>query len=325
MACTGPSRGFITAFPQHLVWPDPPDAARLKYVGAVEQSWDDPQKQSLARSVSGLLFGPAAKSGFVTPHAVAVREQGRFLAVADSNARCVHVFDFGSNRYVSIGTGREIAAELLTPVGVTWAADQLCVADAELHAVVVVGLSGGVRAIGRDQLKRPAGIAYNHSNQLLYVSDAAAHSVIAFTLDGAVVYQFGTRGSATGELNFPAQIVCAANGDVVVADSLNFRIQRFSADGTPLGSFGEKGDARGNLALPKGVAIDQNDHVWVVDAQFENVQTFDREGQLLLAFGGEGHGPGEFWLPAGATVDETNRLWIADTYNRRVQVFQILP
>jgi DNA-binding beta-propeller fold protein YncE len=254
-----------------------------------------------------------------------MHSEGKLLAVADSNGRSVHVLNLEENAAWTVAVGREVPFSLEVPTGVAWAGDRLCIADGESHQIVIVEPSRETRVIGRDLLERPAGVAFNRVNDLLYVSDAKAHCIVAMDLQGHVVHRFGSRGAGTGELNAPAQLDCAEDGDVWVADALNFRVQRFSSAGEPLGGFGAKGDAGGDFALPKGVAVDAVGNIWVVDAQFENVQVFDRSGRLLLAFGEEGRNPGEFWLPAGADVDRRNRLWIADSYNRRVQLFEILP
>jgi sugar lactone lactonase YvrE len=256
---------------------------------------------------------------------VAVHPDGKRVAVADSNGRSVHVLNIEENTAWTVASGREVPLSLGVPTGVAWAGDRLCIADAEAHQVIVVGPSQETRAIGHDSLERPAGIAYNRTNDLLYISDAKAHRVVAMDLQGSIIHQFGGRGAGIGELNTPAQLKCTEQGEVWVADALNFRVQRFSASGQPLGGFGAKGNAGGDFALPKGIAVDRSGNLWVVDAQFENVQAFDPSGRLLLAFGEEGHRPGEFWLPAGVDVDGANRLWIADSYNRRVQLFEILP
>jgi DNA-binding beta-propeller fold protein YncE len=210
------------------------------------------------------------------------------------------------------------------PVGVAWAGDVLCVADATLGKLALIGPDDRGRCVDGEWLERPSGVAFNKGTGQVLVSDSARHGIAIFDLNGNLVRSIGSRGSAPGLFNHPCQIACAVDGSIVVADSLNFRVQRISVDGQSLGAFGRKGDASGDFALPKGVAVDKSGNIWVVDAQFENIQAFDPTGQLLMVFGGEGRGPGEFWLPAGIAIDARNRMWIADSYNRRVQVFELL-
>jgi len=325
--CAEPRNGIFTPSAERLAWPAAPESARVEYIGSIEGEWGRRSDRTIGRTLRTAFFGPDATRRFLTPHAVAVHDNGNLVAVADTNAHCVFVFDLAKESYKTVEPGGGTSVGLDTPVGLAWDGDQLFIADAGLAAVVIVrpGSSIEPRTVGGNQLVRPAGITLNPANHLLYVSDSGAHAIVVLTTEGDFIRRFGTRGSSTGELNYPAQIACDSKGNVFVADTLNFRVQRFSAQGDPLGSFGMKGDAGGDFALPKGVAVDRAGNVWVVDAQFENVQGFDGQGRLLLAFGGEGRGAGEFWLPAGAAVDARNRLWVADTYNRRVQVFSIVP
>jgi len=329
--CIRPRLGFLIPEPDGPVWPVPPEPARVRFVGTIQcdlsAASSSPMRGSFQETMQSLLWGPSPSRRLLTPHAIAVHPDQRRVAIADTNASRVHVIDLPSTKYEEAAPVDEDGAILKTPVGVVWVGDQLWIADAGVGAIVKMETASSKSGvlIGKDKLVRPAGVAHDSARQRLYVSDAGAHRIVAFDLEGSELYRFGTQGAAPGELNFPAQLSCDPDGNIVVADALNFRVQRFSPEGRPLGYFGKKGDAAGDFALPKGVATDSLGNIWVVDSQFENVQAFDREGRLLLALGGEGQRAGEFWLPAGATVDRENRLWIADTYNRRVQVFQILP
>lgn len=325
-ACASARKPVFPKLDAPLQWPAAPARARVRYIGALSSSADVAQREGMSVWFDRMLHGPTPQSAMVTPYAVAVHDDGRRVAVADTQAQCVHVFDLAARTYdkrFRIGDGTH--ERLRAPVGVAWLGDTLWVADAQLPGLVQ--LAEGDRAgrvVGGDLLRRPAGLAACGSRGLLVVSDAGTHSLLIFDREGQLVRVLGRRGAGEGELNFPAQVDCR-DGSIVVADALNFRIQRFSLDGELRVVFGRQGDAAGDLALPKGVALDDSGQVWVVDARFENVQAFDEQGRLLMAFGEEGAAPGQFWLPAGACVDQQQRLWVADSYNRRVQVFELLP
>ena len=335
--CTRPTGAFFTR-PQGrlLVWPPPPEQPRVEYLGEFAGAIQASGNRTFAKAWNEFLYGPENPPSLVTPHAVAMNAGGTHLAVADPNAVCVHVLDLDRQTYRRIDGSPAADILLKCPVGVAWAGEDLYIVDSESHAVMrVAGIdwkadrsesfTGSVSLIAQDTLHRPAGIAYNTTNDRLYVTDAKLHSVLVFDRSGLLVKSFGERGGGEGQFNFPSQIACAPDGAVLVADSMNFRVQRFSAEGEFLSAFGQKGDAAGDFALPKSVAVDARGSIWVVDAQFENVQGFTPDGRLLMAIGGEGHGPGEFWLPAGVTIDARKRMWVADSYNRRVQGFQLLP
>ncbi len=307
-----------------IQWPASPDVSRVRYLGQLTGSTDTDTRAGSTKFWQELIHGPVAPSMMVTPHAVAADPEGRRVAVADTNGRCVHLFDVVTPSYQRIELANRSGKRFECPTGVAWVGSDLWVTDSELHAVAVAVGVGGGRLIGLDVLKRPAGLAYCPANQLCYVADADAHTIYAFDQAGQLAFQFGSHGADPGQYNRPTHVAC--DGDsLLVADSMNFRVQRLALDGTPIDALGRKGDASGDLSLPKGVALDAEGNRWVVDAHFENVQAFDDQGRLLMAFGREGQAPGEFWLPAGACIDLKQRLWVADTYNRRVQVFELLP
>ncbi len=306
-----------------VVWPKPPDAPRVRYLGQITGSKDLQPAKSLSQSWDELVHGPGQPVLLLNPHAVAVHADGWRVAVADTSAGCVHVLNLQDHTYRVERACGSPPRGIESPVAVAWVGDQVWFVDARLHAIGVLG-DGAGRWIGEEVLKRPAGLACSPQGERIYVADAGLHGILVFDQQGRLERQFGTQGADAGQFNYPSHIACGPDGTLVVADSLNFRVQRLSPDGTPLSLFGRKGDAAGDLALPKGVAVDSDGHIWVVDAHFENVQAFTAEGQLLLAIGGEGQGTGEFSLPAGACIDNRRRLWVADTYNRRVQVFELL-
>jgi hypothetical protein len=321
--CAQPRRPLLEPVGAPIVWPPAPDQPRVRFLGEIRGSEDFQPKKSFGQQLDEFFHGPAAPSPLVTPYAVAVHGDGLRVAVADTSAMCVHLMNLGTQEYRRIWSCGTPPRPLESPVAVTWVGDDLILADAKLHALGVIRADGREVWMAENLLQRPAGIAYSATNQLLYVSDAGAHAVIALELDGSLVTQIGSKGAAPGQFNCPAQLA-AVGQDLFVIDALNFRVQRLTLDGNPAGQFGRKGDAAGDLALPKGVAADADGNLWIVDAHFENVQAFRPDGTLLMAFGREGHGPGEFWLPAGAYIDAQNRLWIADSYNRRVQVFELI-
>lgn len=338
--CSQTKPPLLTAPEPPIVWPPAPDQPRVRYLGQLTGSTDVRPEKTFGQVWDEIIHGPPPPSMFVRPYAVAIHDDGVRAAIADPGAGCVHVFDLQAPDYRRIDACGSPPRPLESPVALAWIGDTLWVADSRGHALALLAARPGTRAgpgsiaaagpasgerwIGADQLKRPSGLAYCPANQLVYVSDAAAHAILAFEQDGGLALQFGSHGSAQGQFNSPAQLACGQDS-LFVIDALNARVQQMGLDGTPMAMFGRKGDAAGDLALPKGVAVGPEGNLWIVDAQFENVQAFTPDGRLLMAFGEEGHEPGEFWLPAGATIDARNRLWIADSYNRRVQVFELLP
>jgi sugar lactone lactonase YvrE len=202
--------------------------------------------------------------------------------------------------------------------------DRLYVSDSTAARIHVFNFAGGCEGGWvLDQGSRPAGIAIDATRSRLYVADAGMHQVLGFSPHGQRVLQFGRRGGAAGEFNFPTWLAVDADGNLYVSDALNFRAQIFDPDGKLLGVLGHQGDGSGDLARPKGIGVDHHGTIYLVDALFDAVQMFDRAGRYLMVFGAGGSGPGHFSLPAGLTIDG-DRIYVADSFNRRVQIFRIL-
>lgn len=320
-----------------LVWPAPPETPRITYVGRLATSADLKPAVSMAQALGEALFGKESIKSMLTPYALCTDGHNR-LFVADSNAQVVHVFDLKSRRYEqwpkeenrdtpkNRKKGRKVM-HFSQPVGIAWdPAGRLYVADSMGGCLYLFDKEGRfVAEVGRADLQRPVGLAFDAPRQRLYVADTAAHRIAIFSPDGQFQAVFGQRGSALGQFNYPTNVAVDRQGRLYVSDSLNWRVQQFGPDFKAIRQIGAQGDMPGYFTLPKGLAIDQQDHLYVIDARFEVIEVFDSDGRVLLDFGQEGKEAGEFWLPTGLFIDQNNRIWVADSENRRVQVFDFLP
>jgi DNA-binding beta-propeller fold protein YncE len=305
-----------------LVWPLPPEDPKIQYVGSIATPEDLGITKSFFGRVLEFLFGKSEQR-VQQPYGVAVDNEDKIF-VADSAQRVIHVFDVPARKYSSIrGAGNR---EFEFPVGV--AVDghgRLYVSDAEGRRIFVLDRAGRSLITISDGLQRPAGLAFNATNQSLYVVDVVRHEILVYDASGKLRFSFGGRGGENGRLNFPTNIAVDRKGVVYVTDALNFRVQIFAADGTFLSSFGRTGDALGDLPRPKGIGVDSEGHIYLVEGLYDVVNVFDHRGRLLLTFGGAGAARGEFWLATGLFVDSQDRIYVADSFNSRVQLFQYLP
>jgi DNA-binding beta-propeller fold protein YncE len=328
----------------NLVWPDPPQTPRIRYIRSIRHMADVKGEPSWLGRIAQGVFG-SSREKLLKPYGVATDGLGG-VYVADTGKGIVYKFDLESAkvlRYSEFETcdpsarsggsffsrlfSKTPRMRLMSPIGV--AADGrggLYVSDSILNKVFVFDEKGRcIRAFGEDEtLLRPSGIAVNRRLDRLYVADTAGHRVVAYALDGEKLFEFGQRGEKPGDFNYPTNIFVGADDRVYVTDSLNFRIMIFTSEGELLSYFGSLGRVSGSFNKPKGVAVDSEGHIYVVDAMFDNVQIFDAEGRLLLAFGGSGTGEGEFWLPSGIFIDDRDRIYVSDSYNTRIQIFQYL-
>jgi DNA-binding beta-propeller fold protein YncE len=328
----------------NLVWPDPPDIARIRWL---EQYRGEPKptqaaveaKKKKKTSTQGWMLrlagvqpmeGPKTDQRFklVRPYGVAVDSKGQIYA-ADTYVGAVFIFNPETKAVEFIRNGREARFKALIGLAID-DADRLFVTDSGLSRVFVFDANHKFHAtFGSDRMQRPSGVAVDNKNRLLYVTDVLKNNVVVYDLDsfkyvrtiGGPPQKMGD--DSPGTFARPTNVAVGPNGDVYISDTLNGRIQIFDADGTFISTFGKPGDGPGDFARPKGIALDSDGHIWVADADQNRVKIFDREGRLCAYFGEYGYFPGQFALPSGVTVDKNNRVIVAEqVLNGRLQVFR---
>lgn len=331
--------------PVELVWPDPPQPPRIKYVRSIRYLSDLKGEPSWFGKLIRGVFG-RSREKLLKPYGVTTDSSGR-LYVADTAKRMIYRFDLESGKATGFSefeqcgeaeAGRERSffgrlfsrrpkMALASPIGV--AVDQFdnfYVSDSVLQRVFAFDQEGRcLRTFGAEEgLLRPSGIAINKRLGRLYVTDTVGHRIVVYDLEGDRLFEIGKRGDKPGEFNFPTNVFIDAKDRVFMTDSLNFRVQIFTGEGEILTHFGRLGKVSGSFNKPKGIAVDGKGHIYVVDSLFDNVQIFDFEGRLLLAFGESGLDEGEFWLPSGIFIDEQDYIYVSDSYNTRIQIFKYL-
>ena len=292
---SGPS--FEAAGDRELVWPTPPETARLAWAGE---------------------YRPGAR-GYRRPHGLGVASDGR-VCIADPGAGVVWLHaPEGRARYVGAG-------KLHSPVDCAFVGPELLVVSDSMAGQLVAFDPRGkvVWRSAAGEMARPAGIAVDAEGQRIVVCDVTRHRLVIVDTAGQVIGEIGERGAEEGQFNFPTDVAIGPWGRLYVVDAMNFRIQILDPEGRAVLTFGVAGDGPGTFHRPRGVSVDRQGRIYVSDALFDVVQIFDGQGRLLMALGQRGRGPGEFWMPAGVAVQDGSRLLVADAYNRRVQAFRLL-
>ena len=336
-ASTGPAVLRMNLSPaaetRSIVFPPVADAEvpRYVYLGELvgEQNFVAPEGKKdnffvgLLKVLAGWLENPD-RVVLQRPQSGVVDETGRIL-VTDVSRGAVYVFDERQGQ-LDVWEFAEGFRHFVSPSGIALGPDgRIFVADADLQRVVMLDRNGkGVGMIGKDQLLRPTGLAWDANAGLLYVADTQAHQIKVFDLTGRLVRRIGRRGGGPGEFNFPTWLALAKGG-LVVADTMNARIQIIPLEesGTPL-IVGHRGTQLGDFVRPKGVAVDSENNLYAVESYHDHLLVFDERGRFLLPIGGTGKEIGRFYLPGGVWVDARNRVFVADTFNGRVVVFQFL-
>ena len=147
--------------------------------------------------------------------------------------------------------------------------------DRDGHVLRTLG-KPGVAVAGRDTFAEPCAVAVAPDGTI-YVADGHTEGrdparIVKLDAAGRFIKEWGTRGSAPGQLEVPHTLALDSRGRVFVGDRWNNRIEVFDADGKLLAVWTQFG-------RPSGVYIDAHDTLYVTDSE-------SRERQ------GYGHHPG---------------------------------
>jgi tripartite motif-containing protein 71 len=167
-----------------------------------------------------------------------------------------------------------------------------------------------------------SGLALDRHGHIYAVEDKN-NRIVEFSLQGAVIRQWGTNGSALGQLNQPIRVALDTQGDVYVTDSLNNRVEKFSPIGEALAQWGGSGSAPGKFDFPVGITLDHQGNVYVADTMNERIQKLGQTGIPIASWGSQGSSPGQFdGYPGGLALDAKGDLYVTEAYgSNRVHEF----
>ena len=189
-------------------------------------------------------------------------------------------------------------------------------------------------------------VADSHNDRIRRV-DRPTRIITTVAGSGENGYDGDDKPATEAALNTPSAVAAAPNGDIYIADTLNYRIRMIDAktglihtvagDGTP-GDPREVGDGgpatRAHLNMPSDVALDpKTGDLYIADMHHNRVRKVDAKTQIITTVAGDGvwghsgdDGPAtraRFGGPAGiAVVNEPGgqvTIFIADFYNERVR------
>ena len=263
--------------------------------------------------------------GIKGPRHIAFATTGETV-VCERNANRMKVFDSNHRLLQSFGNTGPEESRVNAPLGVAISSNNTLFVAAG-HRVKKFTLEGqfiasvGSRGSRQLQFYTPLAIAYNHTNNRVYVCDNGNHRITILNYNLTFHGSFGSRGSEDGKFTLPMGIYVNRAGNVLVADYSNNRVQIFDANGCHLSSITHTG-AGERLKGPVSVAVGPDDWVYVVEQRCPRVSVFDENGEYIKSFGEGGDKDGEFKDPFAVAVRDDGYVFVSDTYNNRVQIFQ---
>ena len=263
--------------------------------------------------------------GVKIPRHIAFATTGE-IVVCEQNANCVSVFDSHYKHIRSFGNTGTEEGKLSRPLGVAVSTDNTIFVSS-LHCVKKFTLEGqfiasvGSEGSSRLQFRAAWAIAYNGTNNKVYVCDTINHRITILNTDLTFHGSFGCEGSDPGQFNRPYSITVDLKGNVLVADTYNHRIQVFDASGHFLSAITHTTPEQ-RIQAPIGVSVEPNNYLYVVENCLTRVSIFDAGGKYIRSFGKTGDKDGEFKNPYCVAVDGKGYVHVSDTENNRIQIFK---
>lgn len=301
--------------PAALVWPAPPEVAKIRYVGSIASEADIGKKESFWSRIGRSLVG-GKRSGVIRiarPFDVAVPLPGR-LFVSDGLTRGLLLFDTPHKEARLVGL--DVPGGLSKPMGIgAGIHGQVLLADQLARRVVVLDSLGRfVRAFGDTlTLLNPVDVAVDTTAGRYYVVDSYQHQVVVFDGSGTLVQRLGRTAGGVRQGASPS-LGPDLSVPVHVGENGDERPRTHDV-------VDNRGDAPGEFKYPWAVAVGPDGAVYVSDQMNFRVQQFDRAGALVRVIGGIGTSPGHFARPKGVAVDTEGHLYVVDAAFSNVQVF----
>ena len=328
-----------------LVWPNPPNIARVRWLSYYAGMKIDRTPQATAKKKQGWMDRVAGTKQednvdklktfpwqLIGPYGIAIDSKG-LVYVADQKVGAIFIFDTEAHDATLIKNGSDAHFGWINGLAID-DSDRLFVSDGKMHRVLIFGPKRDVEGQIVEGLVDPVGLAIDVENRFLYVVDEQQDQVFVYDADslkllrkiGSPVPPAKKHALTTpGDFAAPTNVAVDNDGNVYVTDTLNSRVEIFDAEGHFISTFGKAGDGPGYLFRPKGIAIDCDGHIWVADQYQDRVQVFNHEGQLLTYIGDtHANGPGQFKALVGIAIDKQNRVFTTEQYPGRMQMFRYI-
>ena len=304
-----------------LVWPAPPEVARVRFVSSLATEADIGRKESFMRRVRRAVVGGSVEGTLRVqrPYDVFAWQPER-IYVSDGLTQALLLFD--RTRREAELVGLDVPGGLQKPAGIgPGPAGGLMVADQGGRRAVQLDSAGHfVRTFGGPHLLvNPVDAAADTATGLVYVVDSYLHQVVVFDAGGEVVRRLGRQDVEAKALaqaaEQPARPTHETPGGGTSESVGPHRAQTRDA-------LNNRGEGEGEFKYPYSVAVAGDGTVYVSDQMNFRVLAFDRGGSFLRQIGEVGTQPGQFARPKGVAVDAGGRLYVVDAAFNNVQIFE---
>src|SRR5271157_5914953 len=259
--------------PTKLVWPSPPNIARVHWLGYFAGSKIDYTPAANAKPKASWMDRLAGEQStaekfnpktfpfqLIGPAGIAVDSKG-LVYVADQKVGAVFIFNTETRDTQLIRNGYEAHFGWINGLAID-DDDRLFVSDGKMRRVLIFNPKHELEGQITEGLLDPVGLAIDTENRFLYVVDTQQDQVIVYDADSLkLLRKIGTGGknhwlTTPGDFGGPSNVALDKDRNVYVTDTMNNRVEIFDADGKFISEFGRHCDEPGCFARPKGIAVD---------------------------------------------------------------------
>lgn len=303
-----------------------------------------PASANLADGVADQVFGTGtsgnANGQFNTPYDMATDSNGNVFVLDRGNNR-VQKFSANGTYISKFGLSGYATGEFSSPHAIAIDANNnIYVADTMNLRIQKFDANGTfIRAWGATPAMHSAMAVYDialDGNGNLYAAvydfinqNANYHyarilkydiSQVSSTTDPTLIGEYGTYGTAAGNIQWPKAIAIDSAGNVLIADSDRTKIIKLTSNLVYQSEFGsyDFNATDGTFVTISSLALDASGNIYVGDSYRNRIQVFDANGTFIRKWGSLGNGTNQYYYPQKIRFDATGNLFIADAINNRV-------
>lgn len=292
-----------------IVYPQPPDTARIQFITSINNSSDIQGRQS---SFSRFIFGEDTPLGIERPGSIHVA--GDKVFICDASIAGLIVIDLTEQSFEKFIPGGRGALQAPLSCYADTLSGKLFVTDGQRKQTVIYDLNNNLKyinAFSGSEPYMPTGIAVN--NDRIWLVDRINNKIHVYDKNSfreVLTFPDVEKGD-DGFLYSPSSIEVAGNY-VYIADFGDFNIKVYDLEGNFIRTVGSYGNNFGQFFRINGIAVDHNDKLFAIDAAYENIQIFNDKGQVLMFFGGRNGNAGDMILPRHIAIDYKNVDYFKD-------------
>jgi len=303
-----------------VMYPSPPDTARIQFLTSFSNSVTTIGKQS---GLSKFLFGESDPKPIKKPYGITVHN-GK-IYICDTGIGGLEIINLEKNTFEYFDPQGQ--GQLKLPLNCCVDdSGKIYIADGQRCQIVVFDQSGNyIENFGESTKFKPTDI-FIHDGKI-WVSNVTGNKINVFNkATHELMFSFPDADQGSESFLYSPTNIYLTADKIYVSDMGDFKIKMFDHNGKYLSSVGSTGNTIGQFVRPKGIAVDKDSNLYVVDAGFENVQIFNKEGKVLMFFGGPyKEKPGHMWLPAKVTIDYEDlkyfQKYVASGFDLKYLVF----